>query len=249
MRNLLQPRISIVGNGSRDIAVVAGIVNAPGDWAALAHHTNATLHIAENPFRLLGKKDKYPEDWQHQWREMLVRWIVGYRTAIAHSAGGAHLLAIEQWADLDKAILINPPTRETFSVLNGTQTSPDLTIDSDPTLRAIDSLLYALRGDMRDEMYKMMRCEHYQHYGANLRNIIKHESPVKTGVTTELKTALVQATRAQLYMMIGMEDPWEDPLRRRQILGEKPKVHITEMPGGHFLHREHPEMVAQIIND
>ncbi len=234
--------IDSIGSGSREIFVVPGIVDAPGDWKELAKEMGASLCLLQKPKPEKGKQDE--EAWRSQWRESLQALLRNADVIMAHSAGGLDVLHIAHALRAKLLILLAPPTQKSFSILKTTQAENHW---QEPEKRMTHELLAPLCDGMDPETYRAMLDRHAASYGTHIAPILKRERPNESTVTIEKARELLRSTGFPVVVIDGKKDPWSHPVRRDSMTKGFGHVTVHEVDTGHFPHVERPSDLNEIL--
>jgi predicted alpha/beta hydrolase family esterase len=235
--------IETVGSGSREIYVVPGVVDAPGDWDVLARESEATLRVIRKPLPNKGKQDSAA--WRKEWHNALSQLLPDAETIIAHSAGGLDVLHVAGDFRMKLLVLLSPPTAESFSALAMAQAENAW---NDPNERLAHELLAPLCPNMDPEIYAALVRRHARHYGSLLSSTLKRERPNDLTITVEQGRELLTASPSPVIIVDGMHDPWSQRQRRDQMTEEFNHVVVREIESGHFPHVGSPKRIADFLH-
>jgi hypothetical protein len=111
-----------------------------------------------------------------------------------------------------------------------------------------DSLLRPLCNGMDEKTYAALK----QRHASTLKKSLKLMDPKKHGTSAERVREMVEeiAPKTRILVADCLQDPFRDPVRLREMIGNAPNVTISQpMPWSHFPHVQDPAGLVRMIRE
>ncbi len=235
-------RVQEYGRGEPRTLCIGGMSYAPNDYAPLASRLEGTVFVADNPYQ--ARRIPWTTDFVAQLRRRYVELakLLPTETLIAHSCGSFDALHTqEEMPDVRRMVLMTPP--------NGTrQWVPESSRLEE--FGFLDRCLADLCKDVPDELYRAMLEEHRRLYAPtdrDMKALYKHEMPARRLETVEGLLELMRASRKDLLVVFGKQDPWRliDP----GTVDHGARTTVRQIDTGHFPHVSRPDELTELIRD